>query len=60
MQHQQDEAEEPGTTLTAYEVKGISPKVAVAVGETRAEAVFVSVSSGTELPAAVQKLIDGS
>ncbi|GAA3903367.1 hypothetical protein GCM10023084_64850 [Streptomyces lacrimifluminis] len=57
----QDEAEDPGTTLSAYEVDGISPKVAVAVGDSPDEAVFVAVRSGTELPAEVQKLtIDGS
>ncbi|MDW4908990.1 DUF6281 family protein [Streptomyces sp. ADMS] len=56
----QDDAQESGTTLTAYEVDGISPKVAVAVGGTPEDAVLVAVRSGTELPADVKKLIDGS
>ncbi len=55
-----DDVEEPGTTLTAYEVAGISPKVALAVGNTRDDVIFVAAYSGTELPADVQKLIDGS
>ncbi|MFI1360422.1 DUF6281 family protein [Streptomyces sp. NPDC020898] len=56
----QDEVEESGTTLTAYEVTGISPKVALAVGGTHDDVIFVAAYSGTELPADVQKLIDGS
>jgi hypothetical protein len=56
----QDEAEEPGTTETAYEVDGISPKVAIAVGDTPDDAKFVAAYSGTELPPEVKKLIDGS
>ncbi|MDX3457413.1 DUF6281 family protein [Streptomyces sp. ME02-8801-2C] len=58
----EDEAEEAGTTLAAYEVAGISPRVAVAVGETPGEAVLVAVSTGTGtgLPVEVRKLIDGS
>ncbi|UIX31769.1 DUF6281 family protein [Streptomyces sp. GQFP] len=58
----QDEAGGSGTKLTVYAVHGISPKAAVAVGETPDEAVLVAVAvrSGTELPPAVQKLIDGS
>jgi len=56
----QDETGESGTTLTVYAVDGISPKAAVAVGETPDEAVFVAVRSGAEIPADVKKLIDGS
>jgi len=56
----QDEVEEPGTTETAYQVDGISPEVAIAVGDTPAAAKFVAVYSGTEPPPEVKKLIDGS
>ncbi|MFI6704228.1 DUF6281 family protein [Streptomyces sp. NPDC050509] len=55
----QDEAEEAGTTETAYKVNGISAKVAIAVGDTPEEAVFVASYSGSKLPPEVQKLIDG-
>ncbi|MFG2591322.1 DUF6281 family protein [Streptomyces sp. NPDC048438] len=54
-------SEEPtGLTETAYEVAGISPEVAIAVGDTPETARFFAVSSGSELPPEVQKLIDGS
>lgn len=56
----QDEVEESGTTLTAYEVDGISAKVALAVGDTPEDAVFVAVRSGTRLPPEVRKLIGTS
>jgi hypothetical protein len=55
-----DEAAESGTTETAYEVDGISPEVAIAVGDTPDEAVLVAAYSGSELPSEVKKLIDGS
>ncbi|MFC8826326.1 DUF6281 family protein [Streptomyces sp. NPDC057137] len=55
----QDEAEGAGTTETAYKVNGISPTVAIAVGETPEEAIFVASYSGSKLPPEVQKLIDG-
>lgn len=47
--------EEPVTTETAYEVDGISPKLAIAIGDR-----FFAVYSGSKLPPEVQKLIDGS
>ncbi|MER6116787.1 DUF6281 family protein [Streptomyces sp. NPDC001743] len=54
-------SEEPaGSTETAYEVDGISPEVAIAVGDTPETARFFAVSSGSELPSEVQKLMDGS
>ncbi|MER5185585.1 DUF6281 family protein [Streptomyces sp. NPDC002896] len=54
-------SEEPaGLTETAYEVDGISPKVAIAVGDTPETARFFAVSSDSELPPEVQRLIDGS
>ncbi|MEW2602469.1 DUF6281 family protein [Streptomyces sp. NPDC047916] len=54
-------SDEPaGLTGTAYEVDGISPKVAIAVGDTPETAKFFAVSSGAELPPEVKKLIDGS
>ncbi|MFY4722975.1 DUF6281 family protein [Streptomyces sp. LaBMicrA B280] len=49
-----------GDTETAYEVDGISPAVAIAVGGTAREAKFVAAYSGNELPPEIQKLIDGS
>ncbi|MFF3355531.1 DUF6281 family protein [Streptomyces sp. NPDC002917] len=52
--------EEPVTTETAYEVDGISPKVAIAIGDTPKTAMFFAAYSGSELPPEVQKLIDGS
>lgn len=56
----QDKSGEPVTTETAYEVDGISPKVAIAIGDTPKTATFFAVSSGSEVPPEVQKLIDGS
>ncbi|MFF1570230.1 DUF6281 family protein [Streptomyces sp. NPDC058293] len=54
-------SEEPaGLTEAAYEVEGISPKVAIAVGDTPETARFFAVSSDSEFPPEVQKLIDGS
>ncbi|WP_354006159.1 DUF6281 family protein [Streptomyces sp. NBC_00154] len=44
----------------AYEVDGISPKVAIAIGDTPKTATFFAAYSGSELPPEVQKLIDGS
>ncbi|MFJ8863409.1 DUF6281 family protein [Streptomyces sp. NPDC102451] len=55
----QDEAAE-GTTETAYGVEGIPPEVAIAVGSSPADAIFVVSYSGSTLPPEVQKLIDGS
>ncbi|MFE0731283.1 DUF6281 family protein [Streptomyces antibioticus] len=54
------DAKESGTLETAYEVDGISPDVAIAVGDTPSEAKFVAAYSGSELPPEVKKLIDGS
>ncbi|MER7482504.1 DUF6281 family protein [Streptomyces sp. NPDC126510] len=50
-------SEEPSTTETAYAVDGISPTVAIAVGDAPDDVVFVAVRSGNELPAEVEKLI---
>ncbi|MFE2018586.1 DUF6281 family protein [Streptomyces sp. NPDC059499] len=55
-----DESEEAVTTQTAYEVDGISPEVAIAIGDTPKTATFFAVGSGSELPPEVQKMIDGS
>ncbi|MGW6205004.1 DUF6281 family protein [Streptomyces sp. NPDC055089] len=53
--------EEPaGLTETAYEVDGVSPDAAIAVGDTPETARFFAVSSDSGLPPEVQKLIDGS
>ena len=56
----QDKSAEPVSTETAYEVDGISPKVAIAIGDTPKTAKLFSVRSGKEIPSEVQKLIDGS
>ncbi|MFD9540788.1 DUF6281 family protein [Streptomyces sp. NPDC060022] len=54
-------SEEPaGLTETAYEVDGVSPEVAIAVGDTPETTRFFAVDSGSGLPPEVQKLIDGS
>ncbi|MEU9153421.1 DUF6281 family protein [Streptomyces sp. NPDC048417] len=50
----------PADTMTAYEVDGAPPEVAIAVGDTPANARLVAVYSDKELPPEVQKLIDGS
>jgi hypothetical protein len=50
----------PADTMTAYEVDGVPPEVAVAVGDTPADARLVAVYSDKELPPEVQKLVDGS
>ncbi|MFJ6462015.1 DUF6281 family protein [Streptomyces sp. NPDC091387] len=56
----QDESEESVSSENAYEVDGISPKVALAIGDTPETATFFAVNSGKEVPSEVQKLIDGS
>nr|WSW67323.1 DUF6281 family protein [Streptomyces sp. NBC_00995] len=56
----QEENEEPADLETAYEVQGLSPEVAIAVGDTPETAMFLAVSSDSGLPPEVQKLIDGS
>jgi hypothetical protein len=52
--------EEPSTTHTAYAVDGISPTVAIAVGDTPDDVKFVAVHPGNELPPEVEKLIADS
>ncbi|MFD9287709.1 DUF6281 family protein [Streptomyces sp. NPDC060030] len=55
------EGEEPaGSTGTAYVVDGISPEVAIAVGDTPETARLFAVSSDSEFSPEVQKLIDNS
>ncbi|MFD9093386.1 DUF6281 family protein [Streptomyces collinus] len=56
----QDEDQEPAMTKTAYAVNGISPEVAIAVGNTPDDATFVAVYSGNKLPPEVKSLINGS
>lgn len=53
----QGKGDEPSTTETAYAVDGVSPKVAIAVGDTPDDVKFVAVYSGNELPSEVKKLI---
>ncbi|MEV6106339.1 DUF6281 family protein [Streptomyces sp. NPDC051940] len=46
---------------TAYRVEGLSPEVAIAVGDTPQEAVFLAnVPEGGELPPEVRELVKGS
>ncbi|MFF7892230.1 DUF6281 family protein [Streptomyces sp. NPDC007907] len=47
-------------TTTAYAVDGVSPDVAVAVGDAPGDVRFVAVHSGSGLPPEVKKLIAGS
>lgn len=54
----QDQAEEPTLTETAYAVDGISPTVAIAVGSTPEDVMFLAVYSAGELPPEVKKLLD--
>ncbi|WP_437098875.1 DUF6281 family protein [Streptomyces sp. enrichment culture] len=56
----QKDAEQAGETTTAYRVNGISPDVAVAVGDSPDDAVLVAAYSGSELPSEVQKLMNRS
>ncbi|HEY8981118.1 MAG TPA: DUF6281 family protein [Streptomyces sp.] len=56
----QDKSDDTETQETAYTVNGISPEVAIAVGDTPNEAKLVAAYSGKELPAEIKKLIDGS
>ncbi|GLF95168.1 DUF6281 family protein [Streptomyces yaizuensis] len=54
------DTKEPGTSKPAYAVNGISPKIAIAVGDTPAEAKLLVSYSGSELPPEIQKPDDGS
>ncbi|MFF3303595.1 DUF6281 family protein [Streptomyces sp. NPDC002908] len=54
------ETVEDGTTETAYGVEGVAPEVAIAVGSSPDDVVFVVSYSGSTLPPEVQKLIDAS
>ncbi|MEU1485606.1 DUF6281 family protein [Streptomyces sp. NPDC005752] len=56
----QSETEEPVRTDNAYEVDGISPNVAIAIGDTRTTATLFAVHSSKEIPPEVQELFDGS
>lgn len=55
-----EKTDETGTAQTAYEVHGISPDMAIAVGDTPADASFFAAYSGADLPPEVQKLRAGS
>ncbi|MGW6750166.1 DUF6281 family protein [Streptomyces sp. NPDC055006] len=54
------DAGEARETKTAYEVDGITSKVAIAVGDSPKNAMLLVSYSGKELPPEVKKLIDGS
>ncbi|MET9735160.1 DUF6281 family protein [Streptomyces sp. NPDC006458] len=56
----QDEVVEPEPPQTAYAVQGLSPNVAIAVGDTPEEAKLFAAYTGSKLPPEVQKLIDNS
>ncbi|MFJ3796300.1 DUF6281 family protein [Streptomyces sp. NPDC090088] len=49
-----------GSAETAYAVTGVSPEVAIAVGDTPGDTTFVAVCSGNELPPEVKKSVKGS
>ncbi|MFC8424855.1 DUF6281 family protein [Streptomyces sp. NPDC057236] len=55
-----DGAGRAGETMTAYGVDGISPEVAVAVGDSPGDSTFVVAHPDGELPPEVRKLTDGS
>lgn len=46
----QNEGEQAGETTTAYKVDGISPEVAVAVGDAPGDVIFVAAHLGDKLP----------
>ncbi|MEU1087823.1 DUF6281 family protein [Streptomyces sp. NPDC005892] len=52
-----DEAEQE--VVTVYEIDGVDPGIAVAVGDTPDGTRTVAAYSGTRLPPEVKKLIDG-
>ncbi|MBL3670685.1 hypothetical protein JL475_32905 [Streptomyces sp. M2CJ-2] len=56
----QDEGEQAGETTTVHKVDGVSPEVAVAVGDAPGDVIFVAAHLGDELPPEIRKLIDGS
>ncbi|MGW9495275.1 DUF6281 family protein [Streptomyces prasinus] len=56
----QDKDEQAEETTTAYRVDGISPQLAVAVGDTPDGTTFVAAYTGDGLPPEIRKLIDGS
>lgn len=55
-----DKDPEPAMTKTAYAVDGISPGVAVALGDSPEEATLFAVYAGSELPPEVRRLMDAS
>ncbi|MEV0300028.1 DUF6281 family protein [Streptomyces prasinus] len=55
-----DKDEQAEETMTAYRVDGISPQLAVAVGDTPDDTTFVAAYTGDRLPPEIRKLIDGS
>ncbi|MFD5871286.1 DUF6281 family protein [Streptomyces sp. NPDC060322] len=55
-----DKSEVPVASETAYEVDGISPEFAIAIGDTPKTATLFTVRSGKDIPSEVKKLIDGS
>ncbi|WP_328721023.1 DUF6281 family protein [Streptomyces sp. NBC_00247] len=56
----QDKSDTAVTKETAYRVDGVSPEVAIAVGDTPETARLVAIDSDSGLPPEVRKLIDGS
>lgn len=54
------ESEDPVRTETVYEVDGISPEDAIAIGDTPKTATLFAVYSGKEAPPEVRKLIEAS
>jgi hypothetical protein len=54
------EAKGSGEATTAYAVDGLSPEVAVAVGDSPDDTILVAAYSGNKLPPEIRHLIDGS
>ncbi|MER6910406.1 DUF6281 family protein [Streptomyces sp. NPDC000594] len=52
--------ERDGTSATAYAVRGVAPEVAIAVGDTPAEAKLLVAYSGTQIPPEILKQLDRS
>ena len=55
-----DDDQEPAATRTAYEVDGVPPGVAIALGDSPEEATLFAAYAGSDLPPEVRELRDGS
>ncbi|MCX5398832.1 DUF6281 family protein [Streptomyces sp. NBC_00102] len=55
-----DRSDDPDVKGTAYEVVGVSPEVAIAIGDTPETATLFAVESGPDLAPEVRRLVDAS